>query len=79
MIKLNVEIKGDSFIYSYEIGGDTHNGQVHLCADNLASFNDLLRICSNASTYAHKIWERDSLGKAYLEKQAISTVCEDKK
>jgi hypothetical protein len=78
MIKLEVEIKDGKFLYTYEIGSSRHSSSQELCADTLASFTDLLRICSNHYKFKDKEFERELWGKAYLEKMNKSQLAEKK-
>lgn len=48
-IKLEVEIKEGKFIWSYNIGGSTHNSTSHMTPDNLAAFVYLLKHCQQVS------------------------------
>jgi hypothetical protein len=70
MIQLTVEIKDEQFVYKYEVGGSSQSGSMKLCADSLASFTDLLRLCTSNHRYRDKEWEREMMAKAYLEKKA---------
>ena len=45
-MKMSVEIKEDKFVYSYEIGKSSENGEMPLNADNLCAFVSLLNITS---------------------------------
>lgn len=69
MIKLIVEIKDEKFFYTYEVGDSRHSSEQVLCADTLASFTDLLRVCANHYKFRDKEWEREMLGKCWVEKQ----------
>lgn len=69
MIKLEVEIKDDKFAFTYTVGENRSTGETNLSAESLASFTDLLRICSTAWQHQDKKWEREAVAKAWLEKQ----------
>jgi len=51
-MKMSVEIKEDKFVYSYEIGKNSENGEMPLNADNLCAFVSMLDI-------GHKQFMRD--------------------
>lgn len=68
-MKLTVEIKDNEFIYSYEIGTNKHQGSTPLSFENLVLFSDLVRVCGKANKYTEEQWEKEMLGKMYLEKQ----------
>ena len=71
-MKLTVEIKDGRFIYSYQIGENTHNSSTHICADGLIKFSALLQLCSSHFQYEDKVWERELVGRAWLEKQGAA-------
>jgi hypothetical protein len=68
-MKLLVEIKDNKFTFEYEIGESKHSGSSHLCADNLCVFTALLQQCSRIYQHRDKEWEREVVGKAWVEKQ----------
>lgn len=68
MIKLEVEIKNEEFIFTYFVGGENQSSTSPLSADALIAFNDLLRMCSTINKWRNKEFERELWGKAYVEK-----------
>lgn len=54
MIKLDVEIKDEKFIYSYEIGTSKHHSTDKINPEYLSSFCDLLKYCHNISRHENK-------------------------
>lgn len=70
MIKLEVELKDEKFHYSYTIGENKQTASMHLSADHLVLFTDLLRACSAAFKYDEKQWERKVMQIAYEQKMA---------
>lgn len=75
-MKLTVEIKDGKFIYNYEIGNSKHNSTMDICADSLVRFTALLQMCNEAYRYQDKQWERDAMGKAWVEKQTKGVLTE---
>lgn len=69
MIKLEVKIEDEKFIYSYAVGDSTHNGSMTISCESLSRFTDLLRLCATHYSFEDKTWERDAIAKAWLEKQ----------
>lgn len=63
-MKINAEIKGDKFMYSYEVGDSKHNATVNLCADTMMAFVNLLQICSNSFKCSHESRMRNIQSKA---------------
>ena len=55
-IKLEVEIKGDRFFYSWEIGSSKQSSSCLLGSDNFASFSKLVDVCNRS-------WQSDREGK----------------
>lgn len=68
-MKLTVEIKDNMMHYSYEIGSSKHNSSKHLSADSLVRFVNLLGELSKHYEYEDKVWERESIARAWLEKK----------
>ncbi len=73
MIKLEVEIKDDKFLYTYHVGSSEHSSSQELCADTLATFTALLQLCSRHFEFKHKEWERKTIEKEYLKKLQSGT------
>ena len=51
MMKLEVEIKDDKFIYHYKIGENEHTSESKLSAEFLCAFTSLLSKCAAISSY----------------------------
>lgn len=68
-MKLTVEIKDGRLIYEYQIGDSKQNSSRPLCAQSFVSFVKLLEVLSQHYEYEDRKWERELVGKAWLEKQ----------
>jgi hypothetical protein len=73
-MKLTVEIKDSKLNYEYQIGENTHKASKHISAESLILFSDLLKVCNQHYNYRDREWERDMLGKAWVEKQSKNQV-----
>lgn len=69
MIKITVEIKDEKFFFDYEVGASRHAGEQVLCAETMATFTEILKLCTRYHLYKDKEWERELVGKAWYEKQ----------
>lgn len=47
-MKISVEIVEDKFLYRYEVGKNTANGEMLLSADNLVLFINILSACNKS-------------------------------
>lgn len=68
MIKINIEIKDEKFIYSYTIGKSEHNGEAPICPESLHKFNIITQMLHTYYTQDYKEWEHEIAAKAYLDK-----------
>jgi len=66
-MKLSVEIKDSKFLYSFEVGKNTGNGEIPLSADNMILFSEILQACSRSWKHNNEQELNDIRCMAYIE------------
>lgn len=68
MIKLEIEIKDERFIYSYRIGKDRQHSSSSLTGEQLSAFTELLKMCLRVTLYGDSQLDKELQAKAWIER-----------
>lgn len=67
-MKIEIEIKEDKFLYSYEVGTSKGEGEMELSEDRLSLFSEVVRLCNRQFAYKTEQEINEIRCFAYLEK-----------
>ena len=66
-MKLTIEIKDDTFSYSFEIGKQKAAGDMPMNADSLVLFSNVLCACQRHEGHTQQSQTEELIAKAYLQ------------
>lgn len=66
MIKLNVELKNEQFIYSYEVGSTKHSSNCEVTPDMLKAFTEIMNHCCNVTAFDVRGLREEITAKAWI-------------
>lgn len=67
MIKLTTEIKGDKFLFNYQVGESTCGGEENISPEKLVVFISMLEQCHKIVTWQSKQTDKKWIAKAWIE------------
>ncbi len=79
MIRLEVELKDDKFIYNYEVGSSKYSSNCEVHSDMLKAFTDIMNHCFNVTVGNNKEFKEEITAQAWMQRnpEAAKSFLED--
>lgn len=79
MIRLEIEIKDEKFIFNYEVCKTKFSSSSDICPDNLSAFTGLLKYCFDISLGKNDDFKNELTAKIWMKKNKEKAEQEIKK